>query len=221
MTDTKIISIEGNIGVGKTTFTEKLKQLFSSSNTAFIQEPVDQWLKLVDNDNVNILQKFYDDKQRWGYTLQNLAYITRMTTVIEKIVPIKNKYIFTDRSIETDKNVFAKMLHDDKFLDDLEWNIYNYWNNFFDKYIKPTGKLNAIYLKCSPETAMERIKKRGRIEEANIPYEYIEKLSIYHDNWLLNTSDNVLVLDCDKDFENDLDVFNEYANKVMSFVNSL
>jgi deoxyadenosine/deoxycytidine kinase len=222
MTDDNIvISIEGNIGVGKSTFTQKFQEL-NLNDIHFISEPVNIWLNLKDNNNNNFLDLFYKDKQRWGYTFQNLAYITRMTDVIEKLYTSKKKVIITDRSIGTDKNVFGKMLHDDNYIDDLEWNIYNYWNGFFDKYIKHSETQNVIYLQCSPEVAMERIKKRGRVEEQNIEFDYIKKLSEYHDKWLLETKNvNVLILDCNKEFENDKEVFEQFTNKTINFINSL
>lgn len=216
-----IVSIEGNIGVGKTTFINKLRNI-DISDVEFINEPVNEWLNLKDENGNNFLDIFYKDMKRWGYTFQNLAYITRMRNVVEKLMVPNNRYVITDRSIETDKNVFAKMLHDDKIMDDLEWNIYNYWNNFFETYIKKTTKHNVIYLKSSPEIAMERIKKRGRIEEATIPFDYIKKLSNYHDDWLIDgNSCNVLVLDCNQDFENNEEILNDFIVKTKNFIMSL
>lgn len=220
----KIISIEGTIGVGKSTFTEKIKDKVNDAE--FVQEPVNIWLNIKDNDGTNILGKFYNDMPRWSYTLQNIAYITRMTTIVEKLnKENKNKYIFTDRSINTDKNVFAKMLHDDKNLSDLEWNAYNQWNSFFEKYIKPDEKINIIYLQCDPEIALKRIQKRGRPEETSIGLNYLNKLHKYHENWLINDNKsndyNVLILDCNKDFENDENVFNSFVNKVDHFIKQI
>lgn len=217
MTEQKIISVEGNIGVGKSTITDKLKKL-NLEGIEFVQEPINTWLSLKDENGTDFLDIFYKDKKRWGYTFQNLAYITRMTDVMEKMIVPTNKIIITDRSIGTDKNVFGKMLHDDKYIDDLEWNVYNYWNGFFDKYIKHSDKQNVIYLRCSPETAMNRIKKRGRIQEQKIEFDYINKLHDYHDKWLLNSNNNVLVLDCDNDFENDENIFNNFVEKIKEFI---
>ena len=47
-----IISIEGNIGSGKSTLVDNLKQLYHNSNDIhFLQEPVDVWNTITDNDN--------------------------------------------------------------------------------------------------------------------------------------------------------------------------
>lgn len=193
-----VISIEGNIGVGKSTFTNLLKKYFN--NCQIVSEPVDIWINLKDNDNNSILGLFYKDINRWAYTFQNIAYITRMMKITDAIKS-DNDIIFLDRSLGTDKNVFAKMLYDDKILSDIEYNMYNMWCDFYSKYIDNNDNY-IIYLKCTTSVAYERIKKRGREEEKNISLEYLEKLHKYHEEWLLN-KENVLIVDCDKEFEND------------------
>ena len=45
----KIISIEGNIGTGKTTILSKLEEKYDDDNTVvFIKEPVDVWEQIRD-----------------------------------------------------------------------------------------------------------------------------------------------------------------------------
>lgn len=194
----KIIAIEGNIGVGKSTFINILKKHFADS--LIVEEPIDTWLGLKDENNNNILKLFYTDIKRWVYSFQNIAYITRMTKITEAIQS-NNKLIFLDRSIDTDKNVFEKMLYDDKVLSEIEHQMYNLWCDFYTKYINP-NKNFIVYLRCNPSTAYQRIQKRGREEEKNITFEYLEKLHKYHEEWLNNNND-VLIIDCDRDFECD------------------
>jgi len=217
MNNNQLISIEGNIGVGKSTFVSLLLTHIKESDV--VSEPVDKWLNITDSDGLNILKAFYDDKERWSYTFQNLAYITRMDAIETKIKETCAKLIFLDRSINTDKNVFAKMLYDDKLISELEYNIYNCWNKFYTTHIRDATNIKTIYLRCSPNIANERIKKRGRKEESSIGIDYLEKLHSYHEQWLMNDNVNVLVLDCNKDFENDLEYQIEIINKVKEFVN--
>lgn len=205
-----IISIEGNIGVGKSTFTNILKNIFVES--IIVEEPVDMWLNTCTKSGENILGLFYKDIPRWGYTFQNIAYVTRMMKIQDAIKSNK-KTIFLDRSLGTDKNVFEKMLYDDKLISDIENNMYNLWCDFYKNYVNDMSSWKYIYLRCSPNTSYERIKKRGREEEKNITLEYLEKLHKYHEEWLMNTND-VLIIDCDKDFENNLDYQIEIINKI-------
>ena len=205
-----IISIEGNIGVGKSTFTNILQNIFRESK--IVEEPVDMWLNTITKSGENILGLFYKDIPRWGYTFQNLAYVTRMMKIQDAIKTNKS-IIFLDRSLGTDKNVFEKMLYDDKLITDIEHNMYNLWCDFYTKYVNNMNSWKYIYLRCTPNTSYERIKKRGREEEKNITLEYLEKLHKYHEEWLMNTND-VLIIDCDKDFENNLEYQQEIINKV-------
>jgi deoxynucleoside kinase len=211
-----IVAIEGNIGVGKSTFTNILKKNFL--NSLIVSEPVDMWINLKDENNNSILGLFYKDINRWAYTFQNLAYITRMIKITDAIKS-DNDIIFLDRSLGTDKNVFAKMLYDDKILSEIEYNMYNMWCEFYSKHINSNDNY-IIYLKCTPSIAYDRIKKRGREEEKNITLEYLEKLHKYHEDWLLN-KDNVLIVDCDKEFENDevyqKEIIDEIIDKVMPY----
>ena len=63
-----LISIEGNIGTGKTTLINILKKKFTNKGSViFVEEPLQQWLNLVDKDGSNILGKFYGDQERWSY----------------------------------------------------------------------------------------------------------------------------------------------------------
>ena len=208
-----IIAIEGNIGVGKSTFTNILQKNFNDS--IIVSEPVDLWLDIKSNNSdENILGLFYKDISRWGYTFQNMAYITRMMKIQNGINSDKN-IVFLDRSLGTDKNVFEKMLYDDGLMTDIEHQIYELWCNFYTTYINNNNVINYIYLRCNPETAYQRIKKRGREEEKNITLEYLTKLHTYHEDWLLN-HDNTLIIDCDKDFEIDEIYQNEIINKIIN-----
>ena len=42
-------------------------------------------MSVVDDDNKNILQMFYEDKTRWSYIFQNFAFITRATILLTSI----------------------------------------------------------------------------------------------------------------------------------------
>ena len=202
--DKIIVSVEGNIGVGKSTFINLLKSKWENG-CEVVAEPVDIWKKLTNSDGKNILQTFYEDIPRWAYSFQNVACITRMMKIEDAIRTTNHKYIFLDRSLGTDKNVFEAMLHDDGKLNQIEHSMYNLWCDFYHKYVRPQDNQIYIYLKASPNTCANRIKKRGRIEEESIGLEYLEGLNKYHDDWLLSDKlkSNVIVIDCEEEFEND------------------
>jgi len=219
--DPIIIAIEGNIGVGKTTLLDILRESIKiGKKAAFVSEPVDIWLKMQDENGKNILGKFYEDKKRWAYSLQNLSYITKARRLADTIMSSGKKIIFSDRSIGTDKNVFAKMLFDDGDLNKLEYSMYILWSDFYDKYFAKTNKKNIIYLKCDPNKAMERIQKRGRQEEKTIPFAYLNRLHEYHEQWIgseIKKGTHVLVLDWNDDLTNE-QILKNINNKINKFI---
>lgn len=218
-----IISVEGNIGVGKSTFIKILNTNWEDCEV--VPEPVEMWKELVGSDGKNILQTFYEDIPRWAYSFQNVACITRMMKMEESIRTSKSQYIFLDRSLGTDSNVFEAMLYDQGKINKLEHSMYNLWCDFYHKYVRPQDNQIYIYLKASPETCANRIKKRGRKEEESIGIDYLKGLTDYHDTWLLNKSieSNVIVIDCEEEFEFDkqkqnqmLKLIRDKLNKILS-----
>ena len=114
-----IISIEGNIGSGKSTFIKKLEEHWNSSlqldekKIFFLSEPVDEWLTIRDENDEHILSKFYNDQEKYSFTFQMMAYITRLVLLRENIKQNKpNSLAISERSLYSDKHVFAKMLYD-------------------------------------------------------------------------------------------------------------
>jgi len=206
-----IVVIEGNIGTGKTTLLKKLietgylENIFKERTIDYIFEPVDQWLNFKDNEGINVLDKFYTDIERYAFSFQWMAFMTRIKAIVDSSADI----IIVERSVFTDKNVFVNALYESGKMTNIEWKIYCEWFN----WILNTFKLRKhlfIYLKANPETSMDRIKNRGREEEKNISLEYLNILSIKHDEWLINL-DNSIVIDYENDYKlQEKDFFEKY-----------
>jgi len=206
----KKIIIEGNIGSGKTTFVNYISKNFKDATVNY--EPVEKWQSYQDEQDINLLNNFYNDQQRWGYTFQNMAFMTRVKDLIK---PCDTKYKFIERSIYTDRNCFALNCYETGKINKMEWEIYTDWfnwlSNSFD--VKPDG---YIYLRVKPDICLERINKRNRQEESGIPIEYLENIHIKHDDWLLNEKKiPVLVLDWNCSFDNNIkDVIESFIKKL-------
>ena len=70
------ISIEGNIGVGKSTFLRLMNKVKGlEGNIVTMPEPVSKWQDVAGKGN--LLQKFYEEPNRYAYTFQSYAFITR------------------------------------------------------------------------------------------------------------------------------------------------
>jgi deoxyadenosine/deoxycytidine kinase len=182
----QIISIEGNIGSGKSTLLENLKIYYKDNkNVIFLKEPVDEWSKITDENGVTILEKFYADQKKYSFSFQMMAYISRLKLLRDTLNEIKNSeknyIIITERSLYTDKMVFAKMLYDTDKIEHINYQIYlNWFNTFAEEF--PLNKI--IYVNTSPENCHNRINKRSRDGEDNIPLEYLESCHNYHENML-------------------------------------
>lgn len=74
------VTVEGNIGCGKSTFLTILMDQFP--NIRFIQEPVSEWQN-VGGKSLNLLDKYYKEPNRWGFTFQIYAIFTRVKNFME------------------------------------------------------------------------------------------------------------------------------------------
>ena len=124
----KIISIEGNIGSGKSTFMKKLKENNKDKRVLFLDEPVEEWNTIKDIDGKNIIEKYYSNQEKYAFSFQMMAYISRLTLLKRAFESKKYEIIITERSLYTDKNVFCKMLYDDGLINLIEYKIYNKLN---------------------------------------------------------------------------------------------
>ena len=203
----KVICVEGNIGSGKSTLVENLKQKYADrEDVCFLQEPVEQWLQIKDNDGINILEKYYKDQHTYAFPFQMMAYISRLSILKKAIENPKYKYIITERCLFTDKNVFCQMLYDDGFIDDIGFQIYNKWFDEFNYFESVT--YSYVYIRTEPTVSKYRVDKRSRLEET-IPLSYLKKCHSYHESWL-NTKDSILVLDGNQDISINPDISSWY-----------
>ena len=184
----KVISIEGNIGSGKSTLIELLKG--SGLNCVFIPEPVNSWNEIKDLSGVSILERYYQDPEKYAFSFQMMAYITRLSLINKAAKDFPDSIIITERSIHTDREVFAKMLYDLGKINYIEYTIYLKW---FDEL--NTFPLDSIiYLKVAPEICKQHILRRNRQGEEEIKLSYLQELHDYHEVWI-NQHPDVLCLE--------------------------
>jgi deoxyadenosine/deoxycytidine kinase len=183
---TIIISIDGNIGAGKTTLINQLKERFNSSkNIVFADEPVSEWEKL------GLLQLFYSDKVKYSFLFQMGAFITRFK-ILKQLLDTKPKVIITERSLISDLNIFAQMLTDQAFMNETEFHIYK---QFYSEFQPMCNTDYFIYVSTPVETCIERIKRRNRTGEENIPVDYLELCDHYHRKMVEKYQDKVIYVD--------------------------
>lgn len=212
---TIIISIDGNIGSGKSTLVKNLKTYYNSdSSIYFLEEPVAIWETITDKEGHNILKNYYEDQNKYAFPFQMMAYISRLALLREALT--KNyKVIITERCVYTDKMVFAKMLYDANKIGEIEYKIYNLW---FDEFIKDLPKFHFIYVETMPEIADERVLQRNRPGE-NIPLEYLKDCHNYHNNWLSSIeSDKILKINGNININTNAHILNNWYSDIDTFI---
>lgn len=186
----KIISIDGNIGSGKSTFLEYLIEYFNDDPTVVIlKEPVEKWSSLMDPDtNISLLESYYGNPITFGFPFQ--MYI--LQTLIESIDQVVEsnpqcRTIICERSIISSREVFAKMLHVHEIMNPLEYQVY--LNTFsviphIERYIPN----KIFYLSLSPYDCYERVQQRNRKGEEDITMDYLEECEKFFEKWLNETN---------------------------------
>jgi deoxyadenosine/deoxycytidine kinase len=183
-----IITVEGNIGSGKSTILKHLEFL-KNDNIVFVPEPVAEWLNIKVNDK-NVLELFYENQKENSFWFQILAYITRLRNFLDIVEKNPDKIIICERSIYTDKYVFAKMLHEAGNINEIEWITYCYW---FDTFKDKTKVDTILYVNTEPDECYNRINKRSRPEEVNkISKDYLTMCHNKHLEWFTESDAEII-----------------------------
>ncbi len=179
------IVISGNIGVGKTTLSEKISKKFN-------------WeLQLEEVKDNPYLDDFYKSMKDWSFHLQ-IFFLNSRFNQIQKISE-SNNVVIQDRSIYEDYEVFTKTLYDSGVLMEREFNNYKRLYNTILKYINEPDLL--IYLRnLNIDKIISNIDKRSRKFEKSIDKEYLKKLNIYYENWIKkHPQEKILTIDLSED----------------------
>jgi deoxyadenosine/deoxycytidine kinase len=177
----KIVSIEGNIGAGKSTLIQALRERYIQGKDRIIvilEEPVEIW-NTVEEDGETLLEKFYKDPVKHGFTLQTMIYTTVYNQINNAIKEYpKAEVIVCERSLQSSKYVFSEMLHYQGKMNLTEGLVYDMLYN--DPRTEMALSQGMIYLQVKPETCLERIRSRNRKGEENITLEYLKLCQSYH-----------------------------------------
>ena len=211
--------IEGNIGAGKTTLLKIIEHHFP--HVKVVYEPLDSWHNR--KHGQSLLTNFYNDTPRWAFTMEMFALMCR---VREHIREQKNtgQFVVMERSIYSGYYCFALNCYKQGFMSGLEWDIHRQWFNYLvdGTCKKPRG---FIYLKTTPEVALERTKKRNRSGEESIPLSYFKQIDerleefLIHKQNLIPLLENVpvLILDGNQTFDQNKKIQKEFLEKIEAF----
>ncbi|XP_064141793.1 deoxycytidine kinase isoform X1 [Loxodonta africana] len=181
----------------------------------------------------NVLQMMYEKPERWSFTFQSYACLSRIRAQLAslngRLKDAEKPVLFFERSVYSDRYIFASNLYESDCMNETEWTIYQDWHDWMNHQFGQSLELDGIiYLRATPEKCLNRIYLRGRNEEQGIPLEYLEKLHYKHENWLLHRTLKtnfdylqevpILTLDVNEDFK---DKHGSLVEKVKDFVSTL
>lgn len=149
------LTIEGNLGVGKTSLTTKIARDF---NAKLILE------RFKDNP---FLAKFYTDQARYAFPVEMSFLVDRYQQIVEEATQLDmfKEWIVADYEINKSLIFAGITLTEEEFM---------LYRKLFQVMYKDFPKPDLyVYLRQDADTLMENIKKRGRDYEQDIKVEYL------------------------------------------------
>lgn len=157
------VSIEGNIGAGKSTVLDHLRAAFPAA--AVFPEPVHEW--------ADILPLFYAKPAEWA-----LAFSLRVLLSFTKIKAAPGLAI-VERSPLANRHVFTQLLYNDNTMNREEWEL-------FREYSDELGWTPdmVVHVHCPPETCLQRVQGRARPGEEGIDIQYLKRIEFQYENMM-------------------------------------
>ena len=148
-----LISIEGNIGVGKSTFVGKLSERYKE--LSIVPEPVADWQSI---DGENILDAFYKDPSRWAYSFEFYALYSRAKEISKSLKLNRNRsgVLLSERSILTNYYTFGRACRDFNQVSNMEWKMYEHWYKWISKR---NSFLPSCYIYLRADPVMIQIRE--------------------------------------------------------------
>lgn len=164
----KLVLVAGNIGVGKTSLTER------------IGERLGWWTGYESVADNPYLSDFYSDMRAWSFHLQIFFLGHRAEQYL--VAANDGRSAILDRSIYEDAFIFARALHHMGNLSERDFLAYRRLYDLVVGSLPPPNLL--IYLKCPVDVLMSRIHRRARNMETGISADYLSLLDNFYDEWL-------------------------------------
>lgn len=196
----RYIAIEGVIGVGKTSLATALAK---KMNARLVLEEVEE---------NPFLANFYRDPKRFAFPTQIYFLLSR----------------HKQQSTIAQADLFqAKIVSDYMFLKDRIFAYVNLTEPELTLYEKIFQVLKAdipnpglvVYLQATPEILITRIRKRNRIFERELAYEYLAQLSDAYNSFFFHYNDApLLIVNTENlDFANNPKDFEAIYNEILHF----
>ncbi|KAJ8041514.1 Thymidine kinase 2, mitochondrial [Holothuria leucospilota] len=204
------ISVEGNIGCGKTTL---LNYLAKRDDVQVNTEPVSDWKNCRGH---NLLGLMYEDPVKWTFTFQSYVQLTMLN---QHILPHTRPIKLLERSLQSARYCFVENMAVNKRIADAEYTVLDEWFQWLVK--NANVQLDQIvYLRSTPEICHQRIRQRCRKEELGIPLEYLQEIHDRYEEWLIKKTKftvpaPVIILDAQLPLPEMIKVFEQQQNEIL------
>ena len=196
----QFITIEGNIGVGKTTFSKMLAEELG--------------YRIVSEEFANnpFLPKFYNQPERYAFSLELFFLAERY----RQLGDLREQDLFSKGVVSDYFFVKSKLFAENNLSDD-ELLLFNRLSEIAMKNLPKPDLI--IYLHSDVKRLQENIQKRGRIYEQNISDDYLSDIqNKYFDFFKKHTDFPVLIIDVSEvDFVNQDNVFQKLVTITTQF----
>lgn len=164
----RFLLVAGNIGVGKTSLTERLAARLGWEAA---------YESVADNP---YLADFYADMRAWSFHLQ-VFFLGHRAEQHRRLASSPVSAI-CDRSIYEDAHIFARALHQMSNMTERDYLAYRRLYQIVVNRLPAPDLL--LYLEASVETLLARIRGRGREIEGGIAADYLSLLNSFYADWL-------------------------------------
>ncbi|MBK5490683.1 deoxynucleoside kinase [Bacillus sp. TH17] len=159
MTGVPFITVEGPIGVGKTSLA---KELSTHMQLHLLKEIVDE---------NPFLGKFYEDIDEWSFQTEMFFLCNRY----KQLEDINIKYLNQRKPVIADYHIFKNLIFASRTLKDSQYDKYMQIYRILTQDMPVPNVI--VYLTASLETLQKRIAMRGREFEKNMDPNYLLQLT--------------------------------------------
>ncbi|XP_023946561.2 deoxynucleoside kinase [Bicyclus anynana] len=204
------VSIEGNIGSGKSTC---IKYFDKYPNVEKHSEPIEEWRSVSGH---NLLGLLYSDMSQWTFAFQHYVHLSRLKIQTSPPSSPNITVKMFERSVHSSRHCFVENSKQQEHLQEAEYEVLAQWFDYTEKNLDVSLDL-IVYLRTTPTTVWERMLQRGRAEESEVPLEYLQQVHESYEKWLssADVGCEVLTIDADRALALVADDLQRYSYKIL------